>query len=236
MDGTHITSSADLPNPGPSWHVAEAADFNGDGKSDILWQHADGTPAIWIMDGTHITSSADLPNPGPSWHVAEAADFNGDGKSDILWQHADGTPAIWTMDGTHITSSADLPNPGPSWHAAETADVNGDGKSDILWQHGDGTPVIWTMDGTNITSRRVPAQSWQRLALGIGTRHRPHRFRPGTTCRGHEDRSLETGDSGNAPCQRFESPEVWLKPWASSRMRWRRGSSKRCTTAALSMW
>ena len=75
-------------------------DFNGDGKSDILWQNANGTPAIWTMDGTHITSSADLPNPGPSWHAAEAADFNGDGKSDILWQHADGTPAIWTMDGT----------------------------------------------------------------------------------------------------------------------------------------
>ena len=24
-------------NPGPSWHVKESGDFNGDGKSDILW-------------------------------------------------------------------------------------------------------------------------------------------------------------------------------------------------------
>jgi hypothetical protein len=37
---------------GPSWHVAAAADFNGDGKSDILWQHDNGLPAIWTMGGT----------------------------------------------------------------------------------------------------------------------------------------------------------------------------------------
>jgi serralysin len=44
-------------------------DFNGDGKSDILWQNDDGTPAIWTMDGTNIISSVDLPNPGNDWHL-----------------------------------------------------------------------------------------------------------------------------------------------------------------------
>ena len=62
MNGTNITGSAALPNPGPTWHVAEAADFNGDGKSDILWQHDSGSPAIWTMDGTNITSNVTLPS------------------------------------------------------------------------------------------------------------------------------------------------------------------------------
>ena len=96
-------AGAALPNPGPTWHVAAAADFNGDGKSDILWQNDSGLPAIWTMDGTNLTAGAALPNPGPTWHVAAAADFNGDGKSDILWQNDSGLPAIWTMDGTTIT-------------------------------------------------------------------------------------------------------------------------------------
>ena len=100
MDGADIAGGGVLPNPGPTWHVAEAADFNGDGKADILWQHDSGLPAIWTMDGTNITGGAALPNPGPTWHVAEAADFNGDGKADILWQHDSGLPAIWTMNGT----------------------------------------------------------------------------------------------------------------------------------------
>ena len=37
-------SGAVLPNPGPTWHAKEAADFNGDGKADILWQNDNGTP------------------------------------------------------------------------------------------------------------------------------------------------------------------------------------------------
>ena len=91
-----------------------AADFNGDGKADILWQNDNGTPAIWTMDGTNVTGAA---APAQSWAHAgmsrTAADFNGDGKSDILWQNDNGTPAIWTMDGTNITGAA---RPAQSWH------------------------------------------------------------------------------------------------------------------------
>ena len=69
MDGTTITAGTYLPDVGPAWHVAEAADFNGDGKSDILWQHDSGLPAIWTMDGTNITAGTYLPNPGSDWHL-----------------------------------------------------------------------------------------------------------------------------------------------------------------------
>jgi hypothetical protein len=46
MDGTHATGAAVLPNPGPTWHVAEATDFTGKGRADILWQHDSGLSAI----------------------------------------------------------------------------------------------------------------------------------------------------------------------------------------------
>ena len=78
-------------------------DFDGNGKSDILWQNADGTPAVWLMDGTGspLTGPA-LPNPGPAWQVKDGGDFDGDGKADILWQNDDGTPAVWLMNGTDV--------------------------------------------------------------------------------------------------------------------------------------
>jgi hypothetical protein len=95
-------------------------DFNGDNKSDILWQNSDGTAAIWLMNGMNaVTVGAVGPfNPGPSWQVKGSGDFNGDGKSDILWQHDGGTPAMWFMDGMNFLSggAAGSFNPGHDWH------------------------------------------------------------------------------------------------------------------------
>ena len=154
-------------NPGPNWEVKGTGDFNGDGKSDILWQGEDGTAAVWLMDGTKPSTTPSAQS-GTGWEIKGTGDFNGDGKSDILWQGHDGTPAMWLMDGTHVVSvqRRRLVQPGlglardhlvllaPSELGAlpEFGIFNGDGKSDILWQGQDGTPAIWLMDGTNVLS------------------------------------------------------------------------------------
>ena len=84
-------------------------DFDGDGHSDLLWQNADGTPAIWALNGTSLKSGANVAfNPGAVWHEIGAGDFNGEGKSDILWQNTDGSPAVWLMDGINILSGANV--------------------------------------------------------------------------------------------------------------------------------
>ena len=81
-------------------------DFDGDGKTDILWRHTTtGTVAIWLMNGT-IVSSIGVPGAIPSdWQIKGVGDFDGDAKADVLWQHpATGTVAIWIMNGTTISS------------------------------------------------------------------------------------------------------------------------------------
>ena len=114
------TSAAGSFNPGPSWQIRGVGDFNGDNKSDILWQSSDGTPAIWLMNGTNAVSIGAVGpfNPGPSWQVRGAEDFNGDGRADILWQGSDGTPAVWLMDGLNFLSASAVGpfNPGMDWH------------------------------------------------------------------------------------------------------------------------
>ena len=87
--------------------------FDGDSKSDILWQSSNGTAAVWLMDGTNAIAGTAVGsfNPGPSWHVKGSGDFNGDGKSDILWQNDNGTPAIWLMDGTNPSPAAGSARP-----------------------------------------------------------------------------------------------------------------------------
>jgi hypothetical protein len=52
--------------------VIGTGDFNGDGKSDILWQNTnDGTPAIWEMNGTSIVSAVAIPSPGVGFQLQD---------------------------------------------------------------------------------------------------------------------------------------------------------------------
>jgi hypothetical protein len=69
MNGMNVVSmgAAGSFNPGPSWQIKDTGDFNGDGKSDILWQGSDGTPAIWLMDGTNAVTV------GAHWSPCKAA-------------------------------------------------------------------------------------------------------------------------------------------------------------------
>jgi hypothetical protein len=86
-----------------------SGDFNGDGRSDILWQNNDGSVAIWEMNGTNVIGSAVVVNQGPSWHVMGVGDYNNDGRSDILWQNE--------MNGTNLLTDVIIGSPGPTWHA-----------------------------------------------------------------------------------------------------------------------
>ncbi len=83
-------------------------DFNGDGKSDILWRNsAIGRNSIWFMDGGTLIGSQYLITVSDSnWEIKGTGDFNGDGKSDILWRNsATGRNSIWFMDGGTLIGS-----------------------------------------------------------------------------------------------------------------------------------
>jgi feruloyl esterase len=112
MNGTTITnaSTATFGNMPTIWSVAGVGDFNGDGKSDILWRDASGDLAIWQMNGTTITnpSTTGVGNLSTVWSIAETGDFNGDGNSDILWRDTSGDIAVWYMNGTTIASGTGL--------------------------------------------------------------------------------------------------------------------------------
>ncbi len=158
MSGTTATSTQYL-NPlmvsDPSWRIVATGDFNGDGKADLVWQHAGGWLAVWYMNGASMVGGQFL-NSGqpaaPGWQIVGAADFNGDGNADLMWQHTDGWLAVWYMSGPTLLS-AQLLNPsrisGNDWKIVGVGDFNADGKPDLVWQHRDGWLSLWYMSGTN---------------------------------------------------------------------------------------
>jgi hypothetical protein len=161
----------DVPSPGrvAPGDFGIAGDFNGDGRSDVLWQNtADGTPTIWFMNGT-VASSTVLQNPGPSWRVVGSADFDGDHMGDVLWRGNDGAIVIWEMNGAQIRGAGLVDHVDNFWRVAGTGDFNGDHLGDILWRGADGAVVIWEMNGTQVQGAALVAHvgpSWSIVGTG----------------------------------------------------------------------
>src|SRR5580658_2946218 len=102
------------------------ADFNGDGKPDIL--NSDGTMNLGNGDGT-FTLGTSL--SGTSVPVLAVADFNGDGKPDVL---EGGTDTLLVLlgngDGTFQAPISTTSN--ASFSVVAATDLNGDGKADVV--------------------------------------------------------------------------------------------------------
>jgi subtilisin family serine protease len=154
MDGAvRLGGSGSAPRTADTtWRVVGHADFDGDGRADILWRHVgNGSNALWTMDGIARLGSATLPRTAdPAWIVAGIADFDGDGQVDILWRNGTtGDNALWLLNGTSRASAASLPRTAdPAWQVVGAVDVDGDGKADVVWRNANtGANALWLMDG-----------------------------------------------------------------------------------------
>ncbi len=129
-----------------------SADFNADGKSDIICLEDFRNGWIYLMNGTTVSSSGKFyeTNDG-NWAVFRICDLNGDGKSDLLWKNrSNGKSLVYLMNGTAILSSSSLNSANSGWSVKETGDFNADGKTDILWEHRSGAGHLNLMDGATV--------------------------------------------------------------------------------------
>jgi FG-GAP-like repeat/FG-GAP repeat len=146
------------------WRVRDVAhDFDGDGKSGVLWRHDSGQVYFWEMNGLGIKNEGGVAHaPVPSdWHIQGAGDFDGDGNNDLLWRHDSGQVYFWEMNGLAIKAEGGVMHEPVrnEWHIQGTGDFNADGKSDILWRHDSGQVYFWEMDGLQIKAEGAPAHA-----------------------------------------------------------------------------
>jgi FG-GAP-like repeat len=149
--GSWIDNWANAANAGAdlTWKIAGVGDFNGDGRSDILWRNDDGTVTDWVGDanGGFTANWANFHNnPGSMWQVVGTGDFNGDGVDDVLLRSNDGTMTDWlgqSNGGFFYNWYSFNNNPGSSWQVVGTGDFNGDGFDDVLLRSNDGIMTDW---------------------------------------------------------------------------------------------
>jgi len=158
-DGTF--QSPIIANPGPIATPAsmQAADFNGDGKLDLVT--SDSVAVSVFLGNGNGTFQAPLNSAvsmEPSGFVL--ADFNGDGKLDLAFQGENLTLVLLgNGDGTFQPEIASSVHLGSS-NSLAAGDFNGDGKPDllvpgvaVLLGNGDGTfqqPLFSTMPGVEV--------------------------------------------------------------------------------------
>ncbi len=76
MNGANVLATGPVPQApivDNSWKISGTGDFNGDGKSDILWRNTNGSTNIWEMNGSTLLANNST-NPYPvvssDWSIA----------------------------------------------------------------------------------------------------------------------------------------------------------------------
>ena len=152
-----------------TYKLADSADFDGDGRADLVLNVLDGWPAevrpprseLVLLDGAVIRKRIVLPLIGDEQVVA-TADFDGDGRPDLLVRGGE-TPntrySVLLMRGTEFVSRHLLIDNNPRrtrWgyeEVRQVLDADGDGRADLLTerigleQYVRGLRRIWYMDG-----------------------------------------------------------------------------------------
>jgi len=153
-----------------------AGDFNGDGKTDLVFRRADWstTPMLFSNgDGTWTATNMTTAS-GTSGLINNdgttvlTGDFNGDGKSDLALKNPNwtSTPVFFSQgDGTWVVTTGAT----PSWASDRDAqmfagDFNGDGKTDLLLRRAAGgwttIPMLFAKgDGTWVATNLTPPSS-----------------------------------------------------------------------------
>ncbi len=150
-------SYQNAPTVGLAWSVVATGDFDGDGRTDILWRNATtGQNAIW-RSGNSATRLGIATVSNLDWKIAVVGDFNGDGRSDILWRNTrDGRNVIW-KSGNPFDQQAVASVTDQHWKVVATGDFNGDGKWDLVWRNNTtGANVLWK-SASSATRVTLPA-------------------------------------------------------------------------------
>ena len=123
-------------------------DFNGDGKSDILWRSG-ADASYWLMDGHAATLKAYAGTGGAGFQIANAGDYNGDGFADLVW--ASPTQLKFGINQAGRFTTGNVSYYGGGWELFASSDIDADGKSDLLWRQGSYLS-FWLMDGATVKS------------------------------------------------------------------------------------
>lgn len=156
-----------------------AADFNGDGRTDIAGRSAAN---VWYVatantDTIGLTTTVLGVWGNTTWSSTTVGDFNGDGQAEILARAANGQWWGLVSDGTSGTRTNTLVgywNPNVIWTGIIAGDADGDGRDELLGRRATSAELargaLWV---ANVTEGLMRANRWgfQNVAADVEARN-----------------------------------------------------------------
>jgi len=145
-----------------------AHDYNGDGRSDILWHHAQTGQNVAWSSANAATQQAITGVTSLAWKIVGQGDFDKDGKDDLVWRNTQtGQNTLWRSANSNTpipVATAAL-----AWSVVGVGDIDGDGAADLVWRNGtNGQNAIWRFGNVNTPIATTAVTNTQWRIVGVG--------------------------------------------------------------------
>jgi hypothetical protein len=116
---------------GEEWHVGGSADFNGDGRDDLmLFSRVKGETEVWNFSGTSVATRTRIAGHKGAWSVVAVADTDGDGKAEMVW--LDEFNRTLELRDPAAPAPVALGSLSPGFRGRGGVDLTGDGSAEIV--------------------------------------------------------------------------------------------------------
>jgi len=169
-DYSGVSTSVGPEGPYSGWIVRALADGE-DGLTRVLWNHVDGSSALWML-GPRVNEASYLYGPEAGWTVVDVS-VESAGTTQLLSTNVDGRTKLTSVALSGAVLAEATYGPFAGWTARSISN-GADGLTRLLWTNMDGRAGMSLVEASRIvaTFRFAPGSGWSARDIAVASDNR----------------------------------------------------------------